>query len=85
MSGLRGWLKDQQRGVFQPVAVAIFLMSVSGVGLMARQQSTPDYRARDVADDNAERAQRSYVANFHRTGNETAAALREAISGGSFR
>jgi uncharacterized membrane protein YfcA len=31
-SGLRGWPKDQQRAVFQPVAVAIFLMSAVWLG-----------------------------------------------------
>jgi hypothetical protein len=31
-SGLRGWPKDQQRAVFQPVAVAIFLMSAIWLG-----------------------------------------------------
>lgn len=31
-SGLRGWPKDQQRSVFQPVAVAIFLMSALWLG-----------------------------------------------------
>jgi uncharacterized membrane protein YfcA len=31
-SGLRGWPKDQQRAVFQPVAVAIFLMSAMWLG-----------------------------------------------------
>jgi uncharacterized membrane protein YfcA len=31
-SGLRGWSKDQQRAVFQPVAVAIFLMSAIWLG-----------------------------------------------------
>src|SRR5947208_1771208 len=30
--GLRGWPKDQQRTVFQPVAVAIFLMSAFWIG-----------------------------------------------------
>src|SRR3954471_21665532 len=30
--GLRGWPKDQQRTVFQPVAVAIFLMSAFWLG-----------------------------------------------------
>jgi uncharacterized protein len=30
--GLRGWTKDQQRTVFQPVAVAIFLMSAFWIG-----------------------------------------------------
>jgi uncharacterized protein len=30
--GLRGWPKDQQRAVFQPVAVAIFAMSASWLG-----------------------------------------------------
>jgi uncharacterized membrane protein YfcA len=30
--GLRGWPKDQQRTVFQPVAVAIFLMSAVWIG-----------------------------------------------------
>src|ERR1700730_6769835 len=30
--GLRGWPKDQQRTVFQPVAVAIFLMSALWIG-----------------------------------------------------
>jgi uncharacterized protein len=32
-SGLRGWPKDQQRAVFQPVAVAIFLMSAIWLGV----------------------------------------------------
>jgi uncharacterized membrane protein YfcA len=32
-SGLRGWPKDQQRTVFQPVAVAIFLMSALWLGV----------------------------------------------------
>jgi uncharacterized membrane protein YfcA len=32
-SGLRGWPKDVQRAVFQPVAVAIFLMSALWLGL----------------------------------------------------
>src|SRR5437660_5696181 len=31
-SGLRGWPKDVQRTVFQPVAVAIFLMSALWIG-----------------------------------------------------
>jgi uncharacterized membrane protein YfcA len=31
-SGLRGWPKDQQRAVFQPVAVAIFAMSALWLG-----------------------------------------------------
>jgi len=31
--GLRGWPKDQQRAVFQPVAVAIFLMSALWLGV----------------------------------------------------
>jgi uncharacterized membrane protein YfcA len=31
--GLRGWPKDQQRAVFQPVAVAIFAMSAFWLGL----------------------------------------------------
>ncbi len=31
-SGLRGWPKDQQRAVFQPVAVAIFVMSAFWLG-----------------------------------------------------
>ena len=30
--GLRGWPKDQQRAVFQPVAVAIFVMSAAWLG-----------------------------------------------------
>jgi uncharacterized membrane protein YfcA len=30
--GLRGWPKDMQRTVFQPVAVAIFVMSASWIG-----------------------------------------------------
>jgi uncharacterized protein len=30
--GLRGWPKDVQRTVFQPVAVAIFLMSALWIG-----------------------------------------------------
>jgi uncharacterized membrane protein YfcA len=32
-SGLRGWPKDQQRAVFQPVAVAIFAMSAVWLGV----------------------------------------------------
>ena len=39
-SGLRGWPKDQQRTVFQPVAVAIFLMSVVWLG--AKGAATPE-------------------------------------------
>jgi uncharacterized membrane protein YfcA len=39
-SGLRGWPKDQQRAVFQPVAVAIFLISALWLG--ARGAITPD-------------------------------------------
>jgi uncharacterized membrane protein YfcA len=39
-SGLRGWPKDQQRAVFQPVAVAIFLMSAIWLG--ARGAVTQD-------------------------------------------
>ena len=39
-SGLRGWPKDQQRAVFQPVAVAIFLMSALWLG--AKGAVTPD-------------------------------------------
>lgn len=39
-SGLRGWSKDQQRAVFQPVAVAIFLMSALWLG--AKGAITPD-------------------------------------------
>jgi uncharacterized membrane protein YfcA len=39
-SGLRGWPKDQQRAVFQPVAVAIFLMSALWLG--AKGAITPD-------------------------------------------
>jgi hypothetical protein len=31
-TGLRGWSKDVQRAVFQPVAVAIFLMSALWIG-----------------------------------------------------
>jgi uncharacterized membrane protein YfcA len=31
--GLRGWPKDQQRTVFQPVAVAIFVMSAAWLGI----------------------------------------------------
>jgi uncharacterized membrane protein YfcA len=31
-SGLRGWPKDAQRAIFQPVAVAIFLMSALWLG-----------------------------------------------------
>ncbi|MEA2882494.1 MAG: uncharacterized protein QOH32_1750 [Bradyrhizobium sp.] len=38
--GLRGWPKDQQRTVFQPVAVAIFLMSAFWIG--ARGAVTAD-------------------------------------------
>src|SRR5215475_1383630 len=33
--GLRGWPKDQQRAVFQPVAVAIFAMSAAWLGAKA--------------------------------------------------
>jgi uncharacterized membrane protein YfcA len=39
-SGLRGWPKDQQRAVFQPVAVAIFLMSALWLG--AKGAIAPD-------------------------------------------
>jgi uncharacterized membrane protein YfcA len=39
-SGLRGWPKDQQRTIFQPVAVAIFLMSAFWLG--AKGAITPD-------------------------------------------
>ena len=39
-SGLRGWPKDQQRTVFQPVAVAIFLMTALWLG--AKGAVTPD-------------------------------------------
>ena len=39
-SGLRGWPKDVQRTVFQPVAVATFLMSALWIG--ARGAITPD-------------------------------------------
>jgi uncharacterized membrane protein YfcA len=38
--GLRGWPKDQQRTVFQPVAVATFLMSALWIG--AKGAITPD-------------------------------------------
>ena len=38
--GLRGWPKDVQRTVFQPVAVAVFLMSALWIG--ARGAITPD-------------------------------------------
>jgi uncharacterized membrane protein YfcA len=38
--GLRGWPKDQQRAVFQPVAVAIFLMSALWLG--AKGAIAPD-------------------------------------------
>jgi uncharacterized membrane protein YfcA len=38
--GLRGWPKDVQRAVFQPVAVAIFLMSAVWIG--ASGEVTPD-------------------------------------------
>jgi uncharacterized membrane protein YfcA len=38
--GLRGWPKDIQRAVFQPVAVAIFLMSALWIG--AKGAITPD-------------------------------------------
>jgi uncharacterized membrane protein YfcA len=31
--GMRGWSKDQQRAVFQPVAVAIFVMSAAWLGV----------------------------------------------------
>ena len=30
--GVRGWTSDEQRSVFQPVAVAIFLMAALGLG-----------------------------------------------------
>jgi uncharacterized membrane protein YfcA len=39
-SGLHGWPKDRQRAVFQPVAVAIFLMS--GLWLGAKGAIAPD-------------------------------------------
>jgi uncharacterized membrane protein YfcA len=39
-SGLRGWPKDQQRTIFQPVAVAIFLMTALWLG--AKGAVTPD-------------------------------------------
>jgi hypothetical protein len=39
-TGLRGWPRDQQRAVFQPVAVAIFLMSAMWLG--AKGAVTPD-------------------------------------------
>ena len=32
-SGLRGWPKDQQRALFQPAAIAIFLMTAAWLGL----------------------------------------------------
>ena len=38
--GLRGWPKDEQRAVFQPVAVAIFAMSAAWLG--ARGVVSPD-------------------------------------------
>ena len=38
--GLRGWSKDVQRAVFQPVAIAIFVMSALSIG--ARGAITPD-------------------------------------------
>ena len=38
--GLRGWPKDQQRTVFQPVAVAVFVMSAAWLG--AKGALTPD-------------------------------------------
>jgi uncharacterized membrane protein YfcA len=38
--GLRGWPKDVQRTVFQPVAVAVFLMSALWIG--AKGAITPD-------------------------------------------
>ncbi|MES2194136.1 MAG: sulfite exporter TauE/SafE family protein [Pseudomonadota bacterium] len=38
--GLRGWTKDAQRAVFQPVAVATFLMSALWIGV--RGAITPD-------------------------------------------
>jgi uncharacterized membrane protein YfcA len=38
--GLRAWPKDQQRAVFQPVAVAIFVMSAAWLG--AKGAITPD-------------------------------------------
>jgi uncharacterized membrane protein YfcA len=34
-SGLRGWPKDVQRGVFQPVSVALFAMSALAIGSTA--------------------------------------------------
>ena len=38
--GVRGWPKDQQRAVFQPVAVAIFVMTAGWIG--AKGAITPD-------------------------------------------
>jgi hypothetical protein len=38
-SGLRGWSRDEQRAVFQPTAVATFLMAIfafGGVGIVTR-------------------------------------------------
>jgi uncharacterized membrane protein YfcA len=32
VAGLRGWPKDQQRAVFQPVSVAIFVMTAIWIG-----------------------------------------------------
>ncbi len=37
--GLRGWPKDVQRAVFQPVAVAIFLMSALWIGAPERHHA----------------------------------------------
>jgi uncharacterized protein len=31
-SGLRGWSRDEQRAVFQPTAVATFLMTIAAFG-----------------------------------------------------
>jgi hypothetical protein len=36
--GLRGWTKDVQRAVFQPVAVAIFAMSALWIGARVRSR-----------------------------------------------
>jgi uncharacterized membrane protein YfcA len=37
--GLRGWPKDEQRAIFQPTAVAIFLMTALWLGLQGEVES----------------------------------------------
>jgi uncharacterized membrane protein YfcA len=41
-SGMRGWSRDEQRAVFQPTAVATFLMTIlclGGLGIITRESA----------------------------------------------